>query len=349
MVAETGARQKELRAKKEKTFSPVMPSVSEQSSEKTIEQQSENSNQNEITESPSDTKQPTYGEVIQDYVKKRQEWEEKRKKKAEERKARKEEEKKKRMEHMKITTECKKEFYQTLEAIKNETQTWRIREEEKMTTLKRLSEKIKNGLPREDIKPARLEIISLKEELSELQRHYLARVLILKAKKAELKARLKELKTNKPCSPEVQTGYIAALVVMDDRSRYTYTLKILSTATAEEVVAILKQVLPPTVQYIISDNGTQFTAEDFKEFCDGDAKIIHVRIYPHHPRENGRAERLIRTVKDYLELYDWNNAEELAIVLEKIAWELNNTPHQAIGYSTPAMFHSGGEKCKASS
>jgi transposase InsO family protein len=47
---------------------------------------------------------------------------------------------------------------------------------------------------------------------------------------------------------------------------------------------------------LISDNGPQFVAKDFKEFIRV-AGMSHVRTSPHYPQSNGKLERWHRTLK----------------------------------------------------
>ncbi|XP_059052566.1 uncharacterized protein K02A2.6-like [Achroia grisella] len=49
-------------------------------------------------------------------------------------------------------------------------------------------------------------------------------------------------------------------------------------------------------QIIVSDNGPQFTSQEFHEYCRYNA-IRHVKSSPYHPRTNRLAERLVRTFK----------------------------------------------------
>lgn len=62
-------------------------------------------------------------------------------------------------------------------------------------------------------------------------------------------------------------------------------------------------------QMIVTDNGTQFDSEIFKQFC-GSLGIEHVRTPPYHPQSNGQAERFVDTLKRALSKLGEKNVEE---------------------------------------
>ena len=70
-----------------------------------------------------------------------------------------------------------------------------------------------------------------------------------------------------------------------------------STSTSETINALLslfsKHGLPDK---LVSDNGPQFTSDEFKEFMTN-CRILHIKNAPYHPQTNGEAERLVQTFK----------------------------------------------------
>ena len=59
---------------------------------------------------------------------------------------------------------------------------------------------------------------------------------------------------------------------------------------------------------VVTDNGTQFTSDEFKVFCDRNG-INHVLIAPYHQSSNGQAERFVQTIKRGLKLNDISSGD----------------------------------------
>ena len=70
--------------------------------------------------------------------------------------------------------------------------------------------------------------------------------------------------------------------------------------TEKDVEIILQRArekFPEATPRIISDNGPQFIAKDFKEFIRM-AGMTHVRTSPFYPQSNGKLERYHKTIKN---------------------------------------------------
>jgi transposase InsO family protein len=130
----------------------------------------------------------------------------------------------------------------------------------------------------------------------------------------------------------IVAAWIAILVVTDNCTRQCLGLPLFvigSKVTAELVVEALWMLLPPELQFVISDRGKHFTAKVFQELARRE-EFIHVVIARHRPQSNGIAERFVRTLKDWLRDKTWSNDEELAISIEQFIAEYNDRPHQGL-------------------
>lgn len=87
--------------------------------------------------------------------------------------------------------------------------------------------------------------------------------------------------------------------VLDGFSRYLVNWELRSSMKEEEVEMILqraKERFPGVTPRVISDNGPQFIAKDFKEFIRL-SSMSHVRTSPYYPQSNGKIERFHKSLK----------------------------------------------------
>ena len=87
--------------------------------------------------------------------------------------------------------------------------------------------------------------------------------------------------------------------VLDGASRYIVHWEIRESMKEPEVEIILqraREMFPEARPRVISDNGPQFIAKDFKEFiriCG----MTHVKTSPYYPQSNGKIERWHKSIK----------------------------------------------------
>ena len=127
--------------------------------------------------------------------------------------------------------------------------------------------------------------------------------------------------------------------VLDGFSRYIVHWEIRKQMTEMDVEIILQrahEMFPQATPRIISDNGPQFIAKDFKEFIRLSG-MTHVKTSPYYPQSNGKLERYHKTIKSTcirpktpLSLEDARR-----IVTEFVTHYNTQRLHSAIGYITP--------------
>ena len=151
------------------------------------------------------------------------------------------------------------------------------------------------------------------------------------AEDEQWRQRRRQLRERLSALPRVAL-WIAILVITDNCTRQCLGLPLFVTGpkvTAELIVAALKVLLPPELQFLISDRGTHFTANTFRTLMR-DAEFIHVLIARHRPQSNGIAERFVRTLKEWLATQAWQSDAELEILLAQFIAEYNDRPHQGL-------------------
>lgn len=127
--------------------------------------------------------------------------------------------------------------------------------------------------------------------------------------------------------------------VLDGSSRYIVHWEIHEQMTEREVEIVLqraRELFPDAHPRIISDNGPQFIARDFKEFIRISG-MTHVRTSPYYPQSNGKIERLHRTLKsECLRPGSPLSLEDARRLVKKFVLYYNTERlHGSIGYVTP--------------
>jgi putative transposase len=135
--------------------------------------------------------------------------------------------------------------------------------------------------------------------------------------------------------------------IIDGYSRFIVHWEIRETMKEREVEVIVqraRETFPEENPRIISDNGPQFIAKDFKEFirlCG----MTHVRTSPYYPQSNGKKERWYQTLKRECIRRDTPlSLEDARRVVALYVEHYNQVRlHSALGYVTPADKLAGRE------
>ena len=108
-------------------------------------------------------------------------------------------------------------------------------------------------------------------------------------------------------------------------------------ADVEKVLERARELNPGASPRIISDNGPQFIAADFKTYIRLTG-MTHVRTAPHYPQSNGKLERFHKTIKgDAIRPKAPATADEARRVVTAFVHHYNTERlHSAIDYVTPA-------------
>jgi transposase InsO family protein len=127
----------------------------------------------------------------------------------------------------------------------------------------------------------------------------------------------------------VLDGYSRAIVHWDIGETMT-------SAEAQNVIQRARECHPGVTPRIISDNGPQFIAKEFKQFvrlCG----MTHVRTSPYYPQSNGKLERWHKTLKgDCIRSKTPLSLEEAKRVVGEYVLHYNTVRlHGALGYITP--------------
>jgi putative transposase len=127
--------------------------------------------------------------------------------------------------------------------------------------------------------------------------------------------------------------------ILDGCSRFIVHWEIREKMEETDVEIILqraREAYPDARPRIISDNGPQFIAKDFKEFIRI-AGMTHVKTSPYYPQSNGKIERWHKTIKGECirVLVPLSLDDARQIVTEYVIHYNTVRLHSAIGYVTP--------------
>ena len=154
---------------------------------------------------------------------------------------------------------------------------------------------------------------------------------------------LKKILTEKPFElvavdcvalPRTSRGHIAAVVMVDHNSKFTYAAPLKDKTSNHVATTIKNRLLPMMVSKplkVLSDNGPEFIGKPYKDMLKSRG-IKRSTITPFMSSSNGLAERTIKTLTELARVSS-ANGNPWDENLDSILWAYNSTKHSAIGTS----------------
>ncbi|XP_037826351.1 uncharacterized protein K02A2.6-like [Lucilia sericata] len=130
------------------------------------------------------------------------------------------------------------------------------------------------------------------------------------------------------------------LLIIDSYSKWVEIFKTKSI-TSSFTISKLREVFGRfgLADILVSDNGRQFTAEEFQVFMKAN-NIKHILTAPGHPASNGQAENCVKTFKESLLVK--SEGENIDEIMNTFLFDYRTTKHCTTG-ETPAKLLLGKE------
>ena len=132
------------------------------------------------------------------------------------------------------------------------------------------------------------------------------------------------------------------LIVMDAHSKWPEVFCLNNNATTSNIVSKIRDCIVRfgIPDQIVSDNGTQYTSQEFQDFCKSNG-IRHTTSSVYHPRSNGEAERFVKTFKKSMH----GAKSEWELTLQRFLFSYRLTPHATTGSAPCELLQGRKLKC----
>lgn len=119
----------------------------------------------------------------------------------------------------------------------------------------------------------------------------------------------------------------------DDACRKMYALRAYPNAKQENTNDNYQRAWKKSGGFkaLLTDNGGQYR----KTFDEQPNMAKHIHTRPHNPKCNGKAEAVVKKVKQYLSQHTIRNIDHANELLSQFEKEYNNRPHSGLKYKTP--------------
>lgn len=125
------------------------------------------------------------------------------------------------------------------------------------------------------------------------------------------------------------------LVVVDAFSKWAEAI-VMSSTTSQQTIRVLRELFSKygVVHQLHSDNGPQFTSDEFKMFLKSNG-IRQTLSAPYHPATNGLAERFVQTIKNGLKAMKGTDIHKK---VAQFMLAYRRAPHATTGSSPAELF-----------
>lgn len=126
-------------------------------------------------------------------------------------------------------------------------------------------------------------------------------------------------------------------VLVDAHSKWPEVVEMKST-TAEKTIEVMRTLFGSygIPEQVVSDNGPQFTSDEFTEFMRRN-RVKHIKSSPYHPSTNGLAERFVQTFKRALQASE-QSGRSFSQRLVNFLFSYRTTPHSTTNRTPSSLF-----------
>lgn len=146
----------------------------------------------------------------------------------------------------------------------------------------------------------------------------------------------------------IEDTWYFLVTVLDAYSRYVVHWDLLTPMTAAAVRMVIQDALKKTgaSPEVVTDNGSQFTAKDFRELVR-DFQLEHIRIRTYHPESNGKLERFHRSTREALDEVELRNlGRGREIIGRWVDYYNSERLHASLDYLPPAEYWDGNPEAR---
>lgn len=142
-------------------------------------------------------------------------------------------------------------------------------------------------------------------------------------------------------------GWYYLSTILDDYSRFIVHWKLCAHMTSKDASQTIEEALMKSnlsknqMPKLLSDNGSSYIANDFKEFLQK-KKMKQIHGKPLHPQTQGKIERYHRSMKNVVKLDIYYSPMELEYALKQFVHYYNyERYHESLDNVTPAQKYFG--------